>query len=276
MKVLVTGAAGRIGSVVVSVLLEYGHEVRAVDRRGPVPQFPVSMPVQSVDLMDPDAARRAVDGVEAVVHLANMGRWCDLDMQLALADNMRMHQNVFCAAVETKVSRILFASSVHAFNGIAPDGSLVPESRPAYLPLDGALPPLPVSAYGMSKQFGEAMLEYLSRQTGVVTVSYRYPWVSALEEVRKVSVQRPRWQSFGFAFLTSQDAAELVQATLAAPLTGWRVLFPAERENLLRRPARQLIEEFYQGVPLRRPLEEIDGLVDLTHIQRDIDWSPSR
>jgi len=62
VKVLVTGAAGFIGRVVVSLLEQADHDVRGFDRALP----------GGADLRDPDAVDRAVSGVDAVVHQAAM------------------------------------------------------------------------------------------------------------------------------------------------------------------------------------------------------------
>jgi dihydroflavonol-4-reductase len=69
VRALVTGAAGFIGSHVAAALAEAGAEVRAFDRRPPAEPPPGVEPVAG-DLLDPDALRRAVEGCDAVFHLA--------------------------------------------------------------------------------------------------------------------------------------------------------------------------------------------------------------
>ena len=68
MRALVTGAAGFIGSHVAAALAAAGAEVRGFDREAP-PEAPGVEPVAG-DLLDPAALGRAVDGCDAIFHLA--------------------------------------------------------------------------------------------------------------------------------------------------------------------------------------------------------------
>jgi dTDP-L-rhamnose 4-epimerase len=78
MKVLITGGAGFIGSHLADRLLTDGHEVRALDnldrqvhRDGERPDYlDADVELQAGDVRDRDAVRRALDGVDSVVHLA--------------------------------------------------------------------------------------------------------------------------------------------------------------------------------------------------------------
>jgi dihydroflavonol-4-reductase len=69
VRALVTGAAGFIGSHVAAALADAGAEVRAFDRRPPANAPPDVEPVAG-DLLDPEALRRALEGCDAVFHLA--------------------------------------------------------------------------------------------------------------------------------------------------------------------------------------------------------------
>ena len=78
MKVLITGGAGFIGSHLADRLLADGHEVRALDNLDPQvhaaaerPDYlETSVELQVGDVRDREAVRRALDGVDAVVHFA--------------------------------------------------------------------------------------------------------------------------------------------------------------------------------------------------------------
>jgi dTDP-L-rhamnose 4-epimerase len=78
MKVLITGGAGFIGSHLADRLLTDGHEVRALDNLDPQvhedgerPDYlDAAVELQTGDVRDRDAVRRALDGVDAVVHFA--------------------------------------------------------------------------------------------------------------------------------------------------------------------------------------------------------------
>jgi dTDP-L-rhamnose 4-epimerase len=78
-RILITGGAGFIGSHLADHLLERGDEVRALDVRSPQvhgegarrpPYLDPAVALAVADVRDPDAVRRALRGVDAVVHLA--------------------------------------------------------------------------------------------------------------------------------------------------------------------------------------------------------------
>jgi dihydroflavonol-4-reductase len=69
VRALVTGGAGFIGSHVAAALAEAGAEVRAFDRRPPAQAPPDVEPVAG-DVLDPEALRRALEGCDAIFHLA--------------------------------------------------------------------------------------------------------------------------------------------------------------------------------------------------------------
>ena len=74
MRVLVTGAAGRLGSHTCHHLVAQGHDVVAADSQY---RRDLPVPLRMVDLLDRTAAYGLVEGCQAVVHLANhpdMGR----------------------------------------------------------------------------------------------------------------------------------------------------------------------------------------------------------
>jgi len=76
MRVLVTGSSGFIGAALVEELVRHGHEVRGLDRRPPPPDLAVPLEAIEGDVTDPAVCARAVQGCEAVCHLAaRVGDW---------------------------------------------------------------------------------------------------------------------------------------------------------------------------------------------------------
>lgn len=70
MKTAVTGAAGFIGTNLVNLLVDNGHEVIAIDRVVPAsPETREAVTWVSGDVLDPDSMTKALDGVEVVYHL---------------------------------------------------------------------------------------------------------------------------------------------------------------------------------------------------------------
>jgi UDP-glucose 4-epimerase len=149
-KVLVTGGAGTIGTAVVRRLLADGElEVRVSDQRSAPLWMREECEVQTADLRDLHAARRALEGCERVVHLAaivgGIANFHRLPYTLLEANNA-LYNGLFRAAIEREVERLVYVSSSMVFERAA-EFPTTEES------LDRTLPPR--SAYGFSKLAGE-------------------------------------------------------------------------------------------------------------------------
>ena len=172
MKVLLTGAAGHVGSAIHRALLDAGFDLRATDRK-----YRRGQPGKVVidNLLNRDAAYRLLEDVETVVHVANHPSTWSGDAQTVFNDNMTMNLNLFEAAHQMGVRKIIFTSSVQVFSG---DRGADPESvsELAYLPLDGDVPANPGNYYAQSKHFSELLLQSYARK-GMSAVAVRPPAV---------------------------------------------------------------------------------------------------
>jgi dihydroflavonol-4-reductase len=99
MRALVTGAAGFIGGHVVAALRAAGIEVREFDY------------ATGLDVLDPEAVRRAVDGCDTVFHLAAVYSYARADAALMEAVNVEGTRNVLNAAVRGPARRIVHTST---------------------------------------------------------------------------------------------------------------------------------------------------------------------
>jgi nucleoside-diphosphate-sugar epimerase len=147
MRVLVTGGAGYIGSVLVPILIERGYDVRVVDIGlfGTV-HLPPQAEVIEADVVDFDPAW--LDGVEAVIHLAGLSNdpMADFSPRLNYLYNAASVAIVAHAAKSAGVSRFVFAStcSVYGLN----DSTEVDEDHPVS----------PCFPYAVSKVMAERAL----------------------------------------------------------------------------------------------------------------------
>lgn len=97
MRALVTGASGFIGAHVAAALADGGASVRAFDSREPPPHARVGEWAQG-DVLDPDALRRAVEGCDAIFHLAAVYSYYRRDAERMLHVNVEGTRNVLAAA----------------------------------------------------------------------------------------------------------------------------------------------------------------------------------
>ena len=115
MRVLVTGSTGYIGSRLVPVLLEAGHEVLAATRGSDLDDFGWGEQVTRapLDIEDPDSVRAATRGVDAVVYLVH-----SMDEGDFVRKDREAAERVAEAAVQNGVGRVVYLS------GLIPPGNL--------------------------------------------------------------------------------------------------------------------------------------------------------
>jgi nucleoside-diphosphate-sugar epimerase len=283
-RVLVTGAAGHLGRAVVTTLCEAGFDVVAADQT-----YNRDLPVRTrvLDLRDALSIYGVIDGCEAVAHLANHSSpFSHPSPQQLYADNVAMDIHVFQAARDVGVRKLIFASSVQAFAGdrYGDDAESKPSVLP-YIPLDGDLPTCPRNTYALSKEAGEAQLRYfVALDPELSCTSLRFPsllserWLHYIRtgRARRFRGGRDRFGSpdEGFSYLTTDDAARLVQAILEKQGPGYHQLLPATSDALQQTPAAELVPRYYPGVPLRVPLEEMKSLIDISKITEALGWEP--
>jgi UDP-glucose 4-epimerase len=169
MRVLVTGAAGFIGSHVAEALLAHSHEVLIVDNlsTGRRENLPAAARFAEIDLISPELADVVRDFRPDVVdhHAAHA------DVHQSVDDpTYDAHVNVvgmlalIQAAISAGTRKFIFASSGGAIYG-----------DPDVVPCDETQLERPVSPYGASKKAGEVYLETMSRMHGLDYTILRYP-----------------------------------------------------------------------------------------------------
>ncbi|MFI5469475.1 NAD-dependent epimerase/dehydratase family protein [Streptomyces cacaoi] len=213
--VLLTGAAGGLGTLMRDLLPAYGYELRLLDLR-PIEDAPEAI---VADLADRDAVREAVRGVDAIIHLAGIS--LEAPFEKILGANIAGTYNLYEAAREEGVQRVVFASSNHAV-GFTPrpraDASL---DEGELIPID--TPRRPDTFYGLSKSFGEDLAQLYWDKHGLESVSVRIGSCFAEPtSVRMLSL----WMS-------PADGARLLHAALTAENVGHTVVYGSSANTRL-------------------------------------------
>jgi UDP-glucose 4-epimerase len=167
MKVLVVGGAGYVGSHMVKLLLEAGHEASTLDslvtgHRDAVPGGTLF----KVDLGDPQALALVFEArpFDAVMHFASYIQVGESVRRPGLyyRNNFANTLNLLDAMVLAGVKRFIFSSTAAIFG------------EPEYVPLDEHHPQRPINPYGMSKQMVERALQDYDRAHGLKSICLRY------------------------------------------------------------------------------------------------------
>jgi dihydroflavonol-4-reductase len=122
MKVFVTGGNGFIGSVVVQKLIAEKHDVRCLLRKTSNTDRIEGLKYERVegDVRDLESVKRGMDGVDAVIHLASLSNWNDIDSPLMDEVVEGGTRNILAVAKDAKKPpRVVFVSSILAVNGSA-------------------------------------------------------------------------------------------------------------------------------------------------------------
>ncbi|MEQ1758850.1 MAG: SDR family oxidoreductase [Vicinamibacterales bacterium] len=165
---LVTGGAGFIGSHLAEELVRRGHRVRVVDslitgKRANLSHLP-DVEFLLGDLADGDVARRAVEGMDYVLHQAaipSVPRSVE-DPVTSNRANVDATVNVLVAARDARVKRVVYAGSSAAYG-----------NQPT-LPKVETMPTAPLSPYALQKLVGEQYCQMFTELYGLETVTTRY------------------------------------------------------------------------------------------------------
>ncbi|MGC4938943.1 NAD-dependent epimerase/dehydratase family protein [Kribbella sp. DT2] len=261
-RVLVTGAAGRIGSVTTRHLSELGALVTALTIVDD-PELKADRVVIG-DTRSEDDVADALTGVDLVVHLAALAHRDSGTPYDVYTGNVVSTFNVLAQAGALGVRRAVVASSINAYG--------VPMNHhdvlPAYYPLDEKIPSDVDDWYSLSKQNDENTARMAWRHWGTDIVSLRFPHVNNAEVLRRQSDGFRTNPAAGvreaWSYLDTRDAAYAIELGLTVPLSGQHTLFVAAGTTNAPFATDDLLDAFAPGVPRLRRFPGREVPMDLT------------
>jgi uronate dehydrogenase len=200
-RILLTGAAGRLGTQLRGGLAPLTEHLRVADRV-PITDLSPHEEGRVFDLADEQATMAAMQGVDAVVHFggAPLERpWAEI-----LDANIRGSYHVYEGARRHGVRRVVYASSVHAIG-----------YHPLEAHIDTDAPVRPDSLYGVSKCFVESLSRLYWDKFGIESACLRI-----FSSFPEPADRRMLW-----SYLSFDDCVRLVCAALTAPHLGHTVSF---------------------------------------------------
>jgi uronate dehydrogenase len=200
-RILITGAAGRLGVELRKGLAHLAQNVRISDRVEMADVLPHEQAV-ICELGDFDAIMALTRDVDAIVHFG--GAATETDFETVLDSNIRGSYHIYEGARKNGVKRVIYASSVHAI------GYHELESH-----IDANAPVRPDSLYGVSKTYVESLSRLYWDKFGIETLNLRI-----FSSFPEPADRRMMW-----SWLSYGDCVQYVERGLIAPRVGHTIAF---------------------------------------------------
>jgi uronate dehydrogenase len=200
-RILITGAAGRLGTLLRTGLAPLAHKIRLAARQS-FGDLAANEEEAIFDLADMEATLAATQGCDAIVHFG--GASLESPWETILDANIRGSYHIYEGARKHGAKRVVYASSVHAI------GYHELESQ---IGVDA--PVRPDSLYGVSKNFVESLSRLYWDKFGIESVCLRI-----FSSFPEPADRRMLWSYLSFA-----DCVRLVEASLTAPRVGHTISF---------------------------------------------------
>ena len=236
MNILVTGGTGTVGRAAVTRLVSNGHRVRVIGRQKNITVDGAEY--RPCDITDFGCLREQMRDMEGVVHLAAIIHPSMAPGQEIFFVNCTGTYNVYRAAADEGIKRVVCASSINAlgYNFGIVDFDLF------YFPIDEEHPTFTTDPYSFSKQVMEQTAAYIWRREGISSVCLRLPAVYEITEGRQNVLRE-------FVTRSKQDYDALM--ALSAAEQGERAQQIVDRFERLRteRAWEQPRENLGMGIP---------------------------
>ena len=281
MRVLVTGARGKVGRAAVAALMRAGHEVRATDLSPPVferPEFGEPDYVQA-NLTDAGDAFAVVRGAEAVVHAAAIPEPTRNPPHVVFQNNLTATFSTLEAAIRFDASRFVNISSETVPGFFFPERSFLPD----YVPVDEEHPIRPQDPYATAKFFGEMLMDAAVRRSDIRCISLRPCWVQHEGNYERnlgpwVRELPPELSPNFLSYIDVYDLADAIVLATQSDLPGHEVFYIASPDNVGNRPLEELVRRYYgDKIEVRKPLPREDAsYISSEKARRILGYEPRR
>ncbi|NNN04029.1 MAG: NAD(P)-dependent oxidoreductase [Acidimicrobiaceae bacterium] len=279
MKVVITGAHGKVGRAATRAMLEAGHDVLATDLTRPLfdrdPEGAARY--QMADLTDAGEAFAVIRGADAVVHAAAIPEPTRNPAHVVFRTNLMATFNVLEAAVRFGVKRFVNISSETVPGFFFPEREFLPD----YAPVDELHPMRPQDPYALSKYFGEQLMTAAVERSDIRCISIRPSWVQNEEnyelnlgpQVRDASeLSANLW-----TYVDVYDLADAIVLATESDLPGHEVFYIASPDNVGGRDFANILHQYYGDQIELRALSRPDASgISCDKAYRLLKWRPTR
>ncbi len=200
-KLILTGAAGRLGSYLREPLSNLCEELVSTDLSPEIGTLYEGESYVQADLSDLAAIEALTKDADMIVHFGAIGDEAEFDA--ILQSNIVGAYNIWEAAHRNGVRRVVYASSIHAV-GMYPKTKFI----------DANVPHRPDTYYGLSKCFAEDLARMCWEKRGIEAVCLRILSCAKVGNGRSVG-----------SWLSYDDLIQLVQRSIDTPITGFTIAY---------------------------------------------------
>lgn len=279
MKVLVTGAHGKVGRATVAAIVAAGHEVTASDLTPPSfereePGTPRYVQAQLTHAGD---AFALVHGHDAVVHVAAIPEPTGNPPHVVFSNNLMSAFNVLEAAVRFGVRRFVNISSETVPGFFFPERDFLPD----YVPVDEEHVARPQDPYALAKLFSEQLCDAAVQRSDIRCISIRPSWVqyegnyeqNLGPQVRDAAVLSPNFWSY----IDVYDLADSIVLAVESDLPGHEVFYIASPDNVGGHDFAKVVEQYYGDTVQVRALPRVDASgISCAKAERLLGYKPTR
>jgi UDP-glucose 4-epimerase len=281
MRVLVTGARGKVGRATVAALIQAGHDVRATDVSPPVFESPEpgEPDYYQANLTDAGDAFAVVRGTGAVVHAAAIPEPTHNPPHVVFQNNLMAVFNVLEASIRFGVSRFVNISSETVPGFFFPERPFLPD----YLQVDEEHPIRPQDPYATAKHFSELLMDGAIRRSDIRPISIRPCWVQHEGNYERNLGpwvrELPQDLSPNFlSYIDVYDLADAIVLAVESDLPGHEVFYIASPDTVGSRPLEEVVRQYYgDEIEVRRPLPREDAsYISTEKARRMLGYDPKR
>jgi len=294
MKVMITGAFGFLGRRLITELEERGHDLLLLDQSAPEEatlygrdftekiKCPVitKWPHVKAGITDADAVVRAMQGRDAVIHLAAIPSGYPEQGLDIMRVNVTGTYNILDAARLAGVSRAVCASSINAFGTFYWRLSGKPVEYKS-MPLDETFDPVPEDPYSLSKLCNELTCAAFSRAYGLTTAALRFAGVWNPDKYTQARANAlpptKAWSDDLYQWVHIADIATGIRQALEEPtLPTFGVYTLAAADTQCPEDTMELLEKFRPDLArnLTAPLPGRTGLLSIRKARETFGYAP--
>ncbi|QYR21079.1 NAD(P)-dependent oxidoreductase [Paenibacillus sp. sptzw28] len=272
MKVVVTGAAGKIGRWAVRTILDAGHEVIASDRK--LREESASKNFVQAELRDYGQVCQLLMGSDAVVHLGNIPTDVRNTPQAIFENNMLVNFNILEACKDFKIPKLVWASSETVLGY-----PFVPELL-SYLPVDEEHPTVVKSSYAMAKRLTEHLAEMYYKLVKTQVVSLRFANIYEHDEYQKIpnmhwtDEQKDFQKMNAWAYCDVRDAARACLLAIEKSDLGNEIFHITAPDTIMPDLSEDLVNRFFPNVPKKKEIRGHETLMAIDKARRILGYEP--